>query len=114
MNLAVDPACDERFDHGDQLPLAEGGYRLRACLHGRSRRRVIRLDPQQHLPAIEPHPRDRGRVVPGEPVVDLEHRADEAAPVHRTDHHLALESAEQQQVLKHVGGAENAADAWPG
>ena len=71
------------------------------------------VDPEQHLAAVEPHPRYRRGVVSGEPVVHLEDGLGQAAPVHRADDDLALERAEQQQVLQHVGGAEHAADAGP-
>ena len=45
-----------------------------------------------------------------EPVVELEGRALQAAAVHRPDDDLALERAEQQQVLEDVGGAEHTVD----
>ena len=67
--------------------------------------RVSILPPSRPLAA-----RSRGRVG-GEPVVELEDRALEAAAVHRADDHLVLEGAEQQQVVEDVGGAEHAVDA---
>ena len=65
------------------------------------------------LPPWKPRRADRVGVVAGEAVVDLEGCAGQAAAVHRADHDLVLEGAEQQQVLEDVGGAEHAVDAWP-
>jgi hypothetical protein len=84
-----------------------------AGVQGGRGRRVVGVDAQQHLAAVEPRPRDRCRVVAGEPVVHLEHRVGQAAPVHRADHDLAVQRAEQQQVLQHVRGSEHAVDAGP-
>ena len=67
--------------------------------------RVSILPPSRPLAAIS-----RGRVG-GEAVVELEDRALQAAAVHRADDHLALQGAEQQQVVEDVGGAEHAVDA---
>ena len=110
---AVFPARDERLDHRGQPAGGQVGHGVRAGLQGGRGGRVARVDAHQHLAALEAHLRDGGRVVPGEPVVDLEDRLGQAAPVHRADHHLALERAEEQQVLQHVGGAEHAVDAGP-
>jgi hypothetical protein len=106
--------ADERLDHGDQPPGGQVRHRVRAGLQGGRGRPVIRVDAQQHLAALEPHPGDSGCVVPGEPVVDLEGRVGQAAPVHRAEHDLAVQRAEQQQVLQHVRGSEHAVDAGPG
>jgi hypothetical protein len=63
------------------------------------------------FPASKPADGDRGGVVAGEPVVDLESRAGETTAVHRPDDDLVVERAEQEQVLEDVGGAEDAVDA---
>jgi len=63
--------------------------------------------------ALEAHRRDRRRVVGGEPVVDLPRGARQAAAVHRPEDGLVVQRAEQQQVLDHVGRAEEAPDARP-
>jgi hypothetical protein len=74
-------------------------------------RRVGRVDPAQHLAAVEPVFDDGPRVVRREPVVEFEYRALQAAAVHRAEDHLAVERAEQQQVLDHVRRTEHAVDA---
>ena len=113
--VVADPAVhavgDERLDHGHQAVPGEGADGLRAGRDGRSGRRVVGVDAHQHLAALEAHPADRLGVVAGEAVVDLEHRAGQAATVHRADHDLALERAEEQEVLDDVGGAEDAVHA---
>src|ERR1700691_5406881 len=80
----------------------------------RSARPDTALAQASRVAAVEAHPGDRRRVVAGEPVVDLEDGVGEAAPVHRADDHLAVQRAEQQQVLEHVGGAEHAVDSRSG
>ena len=84
-----------------------------AGLHGHDGGGIVRVDAEQHLAAVEPHPGDAVRVVPGEPVVHLEAGPGQAAPVHRADDHLVVQRAEQQQVLDDVGGAEHAVHAGP-
>ena len=54
------------------------------------------------LPPSKPIRAIAGRVVAGEPVVDLEHGPGQAAAVHRADDHLVVQRAEQQQVLEDV------------
>ena len=90
------------------------GHGPGAGLHGGGGGRVVQVDAEQHLAAVEAHRGDGRRVVAGEPVVDLEGGAGQAAAVHRPDDHLVLERAEQQQVLEDVGGAEHAVHAGPG
>ena len=111
---AVDPVRDERLDHGHQGVRGEVADRVGAGLHGRGGGRVVRVDAEQHLAAVEAHLLDGRGVVAGEPVVDLEDGPGQAAAVHRADDHLVVERAEQQQVLDDVGGAEHAVDAGPG
>ena len=89
-DAAVHAVRDERLDHGHQLPAGQVGHGLGARLHGGRGGRVVGVDPEQHLAAVEAHPRDRRGVVPGEPVVDLEDRPGQAAPVHRADDDLAV------------------------
>jgi hypothetical protein len=105
---------DERLDHRDQPSRRQVRHRVRAGLQRGRRRQVVGIDAQEHLAAVEPHPRDGHSVVAGEPVVDLEDRVGQAAAVHRADHDLAVQRAEQQQVLKHVRGPEHAVDPGPG
>ena len=92
----------------------EVGHRAGAGLESAGARRVVRVDPQQHLAALEAGRLDAGGGVAGEPVVDLERGAGQAATVHRAEDHLVLERPEQQQVVEHVGGAEHAVHLGPG
>ena len=55
-----------------------------------------------------------GGVVTGELVVQFERCALQSAAVHRTEHHLALQRTEQQQVLDDVRAAEQPVDPWTG
>ena len=86
---------------------------LRARLERGHGARVVEADAGQHLAAVEPARRDLGGGVGGEAVVELEGGALQAAAVHRADGDLAVEGAEQQQVVEDVGRAEHAVDAGP-
>ena len=48
------------------------------------------------------------RVERGETVVDLEHRASQTSPVHRSDHELPVERPEKKEILEYVRRPENA------
>ena len=67
--------------------------------------RVSILPPSRPRAAISP------RRVGGEAVVELEAGALQAAAVHRADRDLAVERAEEQQVVEDVGRAEHPVDA---
>ena len=110
---AVDAVGDERLDHGHQPVPGQVADRVRARLERRDRGRVVRVDAGEHLAALEAGVRDGLRVVAGEPVVELEHRAGQTAAVHRADDDLVVQRAEQQQVLEDVRGAEHAVHAGP-
>ena len=103
----------ERLDHRHEPPLGESGDGVAARLEGRRRAGVVERDAGQHLAAVEPVGGDGVGVVGGEPVVELEDGALQAAAVHRPDDDLVVEEAGEQQVLEHVGGAEHAVDTGP-
>ena len=85
-----------------------------AGLQRRGRPGVVVGDAQQDLAAVEPGVGDARRVVGGHPVVQLPARALQPAAVHRAEGELAVERAEERQLLQHVGAAEHAVDAGVG
>ncbi len=112
--LPFDPRRHERLDHGDQPVRGQLVDGPRARRQGGDRAGIVEIDAAQHLSAV--HPRRGGGCGGGRrhPVVELELRACQAAAVHRREHDLVLEGAEQQQVVEDVGGGEHAVDAGVG
>ena len=84
-DVALDAMGQEGFDHGDQSRRGQLADRAAARPKGVDGGRVVGVDAQQHLAALESHPLDRCRAVAGEPVIYLKHGATQAAPVHRTE-----------------------------
>ena len=108
------PNRQERLDHRHQPPLRQVGDGAPGGLQRRRRARVAQTDPGEHLAALEAAGLDlRGRVA-GEPVVELEGRALQAAAVHRADDDPILQGTHEQQVVQDVGGAEHPVHAGAG
>ena len=66
------------------------------------------------LPPSRPRAAMSSARVGGEPVVELEHGALQAAPVHRPDDDLALQGPSSSRSSRMSGVAEDAVDAGPG
>jgi len=86
---------------------------LTALAQGDHGGRILGIDADEHLASVPAGGLDARRVISGEPVVHLERRPGQAAPVHRTDDHFLMEGAKQEQVLEDVRSAEHAVDAGP-
>ena len=69
--------------------------------------RVAEADAGEHLAAVGTQCLQRGGGVAGEAVIEFVHQAGEPAAVHRTEDQLALERAEQQQVVHDVRRGQN-------
>ena len=75
------------------------------------RRGVVEVDAQQRLGEVDPRRRHRRHVVGRIAIVDLEDGAPKTASVHRADHDLVVEQAEQSEVVDDVWRAEHAVHA---
>ena len=98
---------EEGLDHGHEPELGQLGDGPGAGLERGDRAGVAQRDAREHLAPVEAAGGEVARPVGGETVVELEDRALEAAAVHRADDHLALEGAEQEEVVEDVGSAEH-------
>ena len=106
-DLAVHPCRHERLEHRDQPVGGELVDGPGARLQRRYRARIAEVDAAQHLSAVHPRRGGGGRGGSRHPVVEFELCACQAAAVHRREHHLVLERAEQQQVVEDVGGRQH-------
>ena len=108
------PPGDEGLDHRVQPALGQGVDGLGAGLQGRGTGRVCVVDAGEHLAAIEVGGLDALGVVGAEAVVHLEGGPLEADPVHGAPHELAVQSAQERQVLDDLGGSQEPVDAGAG
>ncbi len=100
----------ERLHHGDQSALREGVDGLGRGFQGGHRVRVAQADAGQHLAAVGTQRLQRGSGVAGETVIELVDQAGQAAAVHRTENQLAVQCAQQQQVVHDVRGGQHTVD----
>ncbi|ABK74719.1 hypothetical protein MSMEG_4660 [Mycolicibacterium smegmatis MC2 155] len=113
-DLAVDPARQERLQHGDQAVRRQRVDGLGARRQRRDRSGIVEVDAAQHLSAVHPGGGGRRRGGACHAVVHLEDRTGEPAAVERREHHLVFQRAEQQEVVEDVGGGQHTVDAGIG